>query len=38
MSYLAFLHSAGLTHKDLKKIFEYHENYDTIYAELENGK
>jgi DNA processing protein len=38
MSSLAFLHSAGFTHKDLKKIFEHHENYDTIYAEFKNGK
>jgi hypothetical protein len=35
---LAILHSAGFTHKDLKKIFETHENYEEIYESLIHGK
>ena len=34
MSSLAYLHSAGFTHKDLKKIFESKENYDEVYEWL----
>jgi DNA processing protein len=36
--FLAFLHSAGFTHKDLKKIFETHENYEEIYEWFITGK
>ena len=36
--FLAFLHSAGFTHKDLKKIFETHENYEEIYKWFITGK
>jgi hypothetical protein len=35
---LAILHSAGLTHKDLKKIFETRENYDAVLSEFDTGK
>jgi DNA processing protein len=35
---LAYLHSAGLTHKDLKKICEYSQDYDEIYACLANNR
>lgn len=31
MSTLAYLHSAGFTHKDLKKLFEWEENYEEVY-------
>lgn len=37
MSALAFLHSAGFTHKDLKKIFESHEDYNEVYTGFKNG-
>jgi DNA processing protein len=35
---LAILHSAGFTHKDLKKIFETHEKYDEVYESLIHEK
>lgn len=35
---LAILHSAGFTHKDLKKIFETHERYEEIYEWFITGK
>lgn len=38
MSALAFLHSAGFTHKDLKKIFEHEENYTEVYERFRGGK
>jgi hypothetical protein len=35
---LAILHSAGFTHKDLKKIFETHEKYDEILSGFDTQK
>jgi DNA processing protein len=35
---LAILHSAGFTHKDLKKIFETHEKYDEVLSGFDIGK
>jgi len=35
---LAYLHSAGFTHKDLKKLFEIEENYEEIYGLCISGK
>ncbi|MFZ2256150.1 MAG: hypothetical protein WAW59_00730 [Patescibacteria group bacterium] len=35
---LAYLHSAGFTHKDLKKLFEIEENYEDIYELCASGK
>ena len=34
---LALLHSAGFTHKDLKRIFETTENYQDIFDSLSEG-
>jgi predicted Rossmann fold nucleotide-binding protein DprA/Smf involved in DNA uptake len=35
---LIILHSIGFTHRDLKKIFETHENSDHILDEVRSGK
>lgn len=34
MPLIAYLHSAWFTHKDLKKIFETHEDYESVYNSL----
>lgn len=34
MNYLVYLHSLGLTHKNLHKIFEKNSDYETFYNEL----
>ena len=36
--FLTFLHSAGFSHNDLKKIFEHHNNYEDIYTQVLSGK
>jgi DNA processing protein len=38
MSSLAFLHSAGFTHLDLKKLFATSENYDEVWEGFVSGK
>ena len=35
---IAYLHSGGFTHKDLKKIFETHTNYREVYDGYISGK
>lgn len=37
MYHLAYLHSAGLNHRDLKKIFETEENYESVYERVLDG-
>ena len=37
LSSLAILHSAGFTHKDLKKIYETHERYDEVLSGYDVG-
>ena len=34
MNYLVYLHSLGLTHKNLHKIFEKNSDYESFYNEL----
>ncbi len=38
MSSLAYLHSAGFTHLDLKKLFATSENYDEVWDGFVAGK